>query len=54
MTNSKLHIIVLAAGAGTRMHSDKLKVLHEVAGRPMIKHVLKAAQALNPAQITVV
>jgi len=54
MTNSKLHIIVLAAGAGTRMHSDKLKVLHEVAGQPMIKHVLKTAQALNPAQITVV
>lgn len=48
------HIIILAAGAGTRMHSDKLKVLHEVAGRPMIQHVLNTAQALNPAQITVV
>ena len=49
-----LHIIILAAGAGTRMHSVKLKVLHEVAGRPMIQHVLNTAQALNPAQITVV
>jgi len=54
MTNPKLHIIILAAGAGTRMHSDKLKVLHEVAGRTMILHVLKTAKSLNPAQITVV
>lgn len=54
MTDSNLHIIILAAGAGTRMHSDKLKVLHELAGQPMIVHVLKTAQALNPAQITVV
>lgn len=54
MTNPKLHIIILAAGAGTRMHSDKLKVLHEVAGQPMILHVLNTAKSLNPAQITVV
>lgn len=54
MTKPNLHIIILAAGAGTRMHSDKLKVLHEVAGQPMILHVLKTAQALSPAQITVV
>lgn len=54
MTNPKLHIIILAAGAGTRMHSDKLKVLHEVAGRSMILHVLNTAKSLNPAQITVV
>lgn len=54
MTNPKLHVIILAAGAGTRMHSDKLKVLHEVAGRPMIAHVLNTAQTLKPAQITVV
>src|SRR5690606_14529051 len=51
---AKLHIIILAAGAGTRMHSDKLKVLHEVAGRSMIAHVLNTAQSLKPAQITVV
>ncbi|WP_223788274.1 bifunctional UDP-N-acetylglucosamine diphosphorylase/glucosamine-1-phosphate N-acetyltransferase GlmU [Marinicella meishanensis] len=49
-----LHVVILAAGAGTRMHSQKLKVLHEVAGRAMIDHVLDLAQALEPAQITVV
>ncbi len=54
MSNPNLHIIILAAGAGTRMHSDKLKVLHEVAGRSMIQHVLNTAKSLNPAQITVV
>jgi len=49
-----LHVVILAAGAGTRMRSNKLKVLHQVAGLPMVEHVLRLAQSLNPAQITLV
>lgn len=49
-----LHVVILAAGAGIRMHSGKLKVLHQVAGLAMIDYVLKLAQSLNPAQITLV
>lgn len=49
-----LEIIVLAAGMGKRMHSDLPKVLHPVAGQPMLFHVLKTANELNPAKIHVV
>jgi len=49
-----LHVVILAAGAGTRMRSAKLKVLHEVAGLPMVDHVLSLAKQLNPTQITMV
>ena len=44
----ELHIVVLAAGKGSRMKSAKPKVLHELAGRPMLEHVLDTAQSLNP------
>lgn len=53
MANS-LHVVILAAGAGTRMRSNKLKVLHEVAGCAMVDHVYQLAQSLKPAQITLV
>jgi bifunctional UDP-N-acetylglucosamine pyrophosphorylase/glucosamine-1-phosphate N-acetyltransferase len=46
--------IVLAAGEGTRMRSSLPKVLHEVAGRPMIRHVLAALEPLAPAETVVV
>src|SRR5580692_7635781 len=46
--------IILAAGTGTRMRSDRPKVLHEVAGRPMINHVIAALGALEPAVTAVV
>ncbi|MEZ5668361.1 MAG: bifunctional UDP-N-acetylglucosamine diphosphorylase/glucosamine-1-phosphate N-acetyltransferase GlmU [Alphaproteobacteria bacterium] len=46
--------VVLAAGKGTRMRSAQPKVLHPVAGRPMIGHVLAAVQALGPARLAVV
>ena len=46
--------IVLAAGEGTRMRSAVPKVLHEVAGRPMILHVLAALEPLTPAATVVV
>jgi bifunctional UDP-N-acetylglucosamine pyrophosphorylase/glucosamine-1-phosphate N-acetyltransferase len=49
-----VHVVVLAAGKGTRMKSARPKVLHHVAGAPMIEHVLAAASRLNPASITVV
>lgn len=47
-------VIILAAGAGTRMNSDLPKPLHEVAGRPMLAHVLHTARSLDPIDITIV
>jgi len=46
--NSPLHIVVLAAGQGSRMKSRLPKVLHSLAGRPMLQHVLETARALQP------
>ena len=51
---SDLHIVVLAAGKGTRMKSAMPKVLHHVAGLPMIDYVLTAASSLTPRTTTVV
>jgi len=47
MTASKLAVVVLAAGMGTRMRSRRPKVLHAVAGTPMIRHVLDALAPLG-------
>jgi len=49
-----LHIVILAAGQGKRMHSNKPKVLHELAGKPMLTRVVEAAQALMPDNIHVI
>lgn len=49
-----LDIVILAAGKGSRMKSNKPKVLHPVAGQPMLSHVITAAKALQPASITIV
>jgi bifunctional UDP-N-acetylglucosamine pyrophosphorylase/glucosamine-1-phosphate N-acetyltransferase len=52
--SSDLTVIVLAAGGGTRMRSKTAKVLHEIAGRSMIDHVLLAVQALEPQRVVAV
>ena len=54
MNNVPLHVLILAAGAGTRMKSRRPKVLMPLAGRPLLAHVLDAARALQPAAIHVV
>jgi len=51
---SPLAVIVLAAGQGTRMKSSKHKVLHPIAGRPMLLHLLGAVADLAPARQVVV
>lgn len=50
MTSPQLSIIILAAGKGTRMKSEKAKVLHEVFYAPMVHHVLNAVIPLKPEQ----
>ncbi len=54
MSDTPLHVIVLAAGEGKRMKSAKPKVLMPLAGRPMLAHVLDSARALQPARIHLV
>ncbi len=49
-----LDIVILAAGKGTRMVSELPKVLHRLAGLPLLQHVLNTARRLNPAKIIVV
>lgn len=49
-----LSMIVLAAGQGSRMNSDLPKVLHTLAGAPLLHHALTAAMSLDPARIVVV
>jgi len=49
-----LAIIILAAGHGTRMKSARHKVLHEIAGRPMIEHLLATLAELSPERTVVV
>lgn len=52
--NSNLDVVVLAAGKGTRMYSDLPKVLHRLAGKPLLQHALDAARPLQPRSIVVV
>src|SRR5438874_4474871 len=51
---ANLHIVVLAAGKGTRMKSADPKVLHQALGLPLIEHVLRAADALGPSRVVLV
>jgi bifunctional UDP-N-acetylglucosamine pyrophosphorylase/glucosamine-1-phosphate N-acetyltransferase len=54
VASSSLQIVVMAAGQGKRMHSARPKVLHPLAGRPLVAHVLDAARALAPRAIALV
>ncbi len=49
-----LDVVILAAGKGTRMHSSQPKVLHPLAGRPLLRHVVDTARALRAERIVVV
>jgi bifunctional UDP-N-acetylglucosamine pyrophosphorylase/glucosamine-1-phosphate N-acetyltransferase len=49
-----VNVVILAAGQGKRMHSDLPKVLHPLAGRPLLAHVLDTARSLSPDRIVVV
>ncbi len=53
-TRRPFAVIVLAAGGGTRMKSQRPKVLHEVAGRSLVQHVLAASAAIEPEHLVVV
>lgn len=54
LASNPLAIVVLAAGKGTRMKSDLHKVLHPIAGRPMLEHLLASAAQLEPQRQVVV
>ncbi|HVI52471.1 MAG TPA: bifunctional UDP-N-acetylglucosamine diphosphorylase/glucosamine-1-phosphate N-acetyltransferase GlmU [Candidatus Sulfotelmatobacter sp.] len=54
MAQEKIAVIVLAAGMGTRMKSSLPKVMHPVAGRPMVSHLLDTVSALSPEKVVVV
>ena len=49
-----MNIVILAAGQGKRMHSDLPKVLHPLAGRPLLAHVIATARSLEPGVICIV
>lgn len=53
-TTRKLYVAILAAGKAKRMNSSKSKVLHDVAGKPLIFFPLKVAKSLNPDKIFVI
>lgn len=52
--NTPLHIVILAAGKGTRMYSKLPKVLHQIGGLPLVQHVINTAKSLQPDSIQVV
>lgn len=54
MSNSVMSVVILAAGKGTRMYSDLPKVLHPLAGKPMVQHVIDAAMETGAKQVHLV
>ena len=49
-----LDVVILAAGQGKRMHSARPKVLHRLAGKPLVSHVLRSVRELSPRNVAVV
>jgi bifunctional UDP-N-acetylglucosamine pyrophosphorylase/glucosamine-1-phosphate N-acetyltransferase len=49
-----MNVVILAAGMGKRMHSTLPKVLHPLAGKPLLSHVVDTARALSPSSLTVI
>ncbi|MFA5911986.1 MAG: bifunctional UDP-N-acetylglucosamine diphosphorylase/glucosamine-1-phosphate N-acetyltransferase GlmU [Burkholderiales bacterium] len=49
-----MNVVILAAGQGKRMHSDLPKVLHRLAGKPLLAHVIATARSLEPGVICIV
>ena len=49
-----MNIVILAAGSGKRMHSDTPKVLHRLAGKPLLAHVYETARRLSPEVVCIV
>ena len=49
-----LDIVILAAGKGTRMQSSLPKVLHPIAGKPLLEHVIQTAKTLEHASINII
>src|SRR6185503_1306112 len=52
--DQSLKVLILAAGLGTRMKSNRAKVLHELGGLPVITYVVRAARSLNPEKVYVI
>ncbi|MBV9241756.1 MAG: bifunctional UDP-N-acetylglucosamine diphosphorylase/glucosamine-1-phosphate N-acetyltransferase GlmU [Acidobacteria bacterium] len=52
--NPDVNILIMAAGLGTRMKSNRAKVLHELDGRPLVNHVVESALALDPKSVCVI
>lgn len=54
MSNSAMSVVILAAGKGTRMYSDLPKVLHRIAGKPMVQHVIDTANQSGAQRVHLV
>ena len=54
LIGTPMNVVILAAGMGKRMHSQLPKVLHPLAGKPLLTHVVDTARLLSPTSLTVI